>query len=183
MNKTLQRVCVVHVWRSEVQQAGDDSDGPGDGNQMDFSMMVYDGITGRQLIDPTYAKFDSVDNGDVITTAFGANNGLVQVPRATDVIVPYILGVSLDPDLGLGIIGEMVPPTLPSQRVSGASDSGSWADCFGPFTTPVTVGDFNSSTMVLSTDVGALVGLLVSITFETIVSDPFGALNMVYLDR
>jgi hypothetical protein len=103
--------------------------------------------------------------------------------RATDVIVRYSLGVSLDPDLGLGIIGEMVPPTLPHQRLSGGSDSGSWADCFGSFTTPVTVGDFNSSTMVLSTDVGALVGLLVRITFEMIVSDPFGALNMIYLDR
>jgi len=107
----------------------------------------------------------------------------VQVPRATNVIIPYSLGVSLDPGLGLKIIGEMVPPALPHQRLSGASDSGSWADCFGSFTTPVTVGDFNSSTMVLSTDEGALVGLLVRITFETIVSDPFGALNMVDLDR
>jgi hypothetical protein len=180
---TLQRVCVVHVWRIEVQQAGGDSDGPEDGNQMDFSMMVYDGITGRQLIDPTYAKFNEVNNGDVLTTAFGDNNGLVQVPRATDVIVPYILGVSLDPDLGLGIIGEMVPPTLPSQRTSGASDSGAWADCFGSFMPPVTVGDFNSSTMVLVTEMAALVGILVKITFETIVSDPFGALTMVYPDR
>jgi len=180
---TLQRVCVVHVWRIEVQQAGGDSDGPEDGNEMHFTMMVYDGISGRQLIDPTYAKFDSVDSGDVITTAFGDNNGLVQVARATDAIVPYIRAVSLDPDLGIGIIGEMIPPTVPSQRTSGAGDDGSWADCFGSFMPPVAVGDSTSSTMIISTDVGALISLLIPITFETIVSDPFGALTMVYPDH
>jgi hypothetical protein len=179
---TLQRVCVVHVWKIEVQQAGGDSDGQEDGNELDLSMIVYDGVTGRQLIDPTYAKFDSVNSGDVLSNAFGANNGLVQVARATDIIVPYIRGVSFDPDLGLGLIGTAVPETLPAKASGGTNDDGAWADCFAPFQPPVTVGDFTSSTMVLSTGM-ELLGMLIEITFETIVTDPFGALNMVYVER
>jgi hypothetical protein len=178
---TLQRVCVVRVWRIEVLQAGGDSDGPEDGNEIDFSMMVYDGATGQQLIAPTFAMFDSVDSGDVLTGAFGANDGLVQVARAPDTIVPYVFGVSQDTDGALPIIGFAPPWTLPSKQNAGSSDDGAWADSFGPFHPPTTVGDFNSATMLLNTGL-TLLAFQAPLTFETIVTDPFGALNMVYVD-
>jgi hypothetical protein len=150
---------------------------------MDFSMNVYDGNTGLPLIDTTIAMFDSVDNGDVITGAFGANDGFVAIPKATDIIVPYIFAASQDPDMGIDGIGLMVPPKLPSQPTSGASDSGSWADSFHAFRPPTTIGDFNSPTFVLATPSPSLVSFQATVTIETLVTDPYGALGMVYVEH
>ncbi|WP_142251468.1 hypothetical protein [Bradyrhizobium sp. UNPF46] len=180
---TLHRQCVAHVWRINVEQAGGDEDGPEDGNEMDFSMNVYDGNTGLPLIETTIAKFDSVDSGDVITGAFGANDGFVAIPGATDVIVPYIFAASQDPDLGIDGIGLMVPPKLPGQPSSGASERGAWADSFHAFRPPVAVGDTNSQAFVLATLAPSLVAFQATVTVETIVSDPYGALGMVYVEH
>jgi hypothetical protein len=183
---TLQRLCIVHVWKIQVDQAGGDSDGPQDGNEADFGMMVYDGMTGQQLIHPTFATFDSVNSGDVLTGAFGDNNGLVQVLRPSDKIVVYVVGAS---QVGIGGVGYGPPYTLPSKQDAGSSDLGAWADCFGSFKPvikdrdgkddPTALGDQTSDTMVLSTG-PTLLSFLAPVTVETIVTDPFGAKDRVY---
>jgi hypothetical protein len=178
---TLQRVCVVHVWSIEVLSAGGDDSGSEDGNEIDFGMVVFDKATGQQLIQPTYAKLDSVNGGDVLTNLFGANDGFVQVPNPTDTIVPYIKGVSQDPDLAGNVIYWAMPPTLPGRQDSGAIEGGSWADTYSPFDLPTAFGDQTSSTMVLSTGL-TLLSYLARLTFETIVTDPHGALNMIYIE-
>jgi hypothetical protein len=178
---TLQRVCVVHVWSIEVLSAGGDDSGSEDGNEIDFGMVVFDKATGQQLIQPTYAKLDSVNSGDVLTNLFGANDGFVQVPNPTDTIVPYIKGVSQDPDLAGNVIYWAMPPTLPGRQDSGAIEGGSWADTYSPFDLPTAFGDQTSSTMVLSTGL-TLLSYLARLTFETIVTDPHGALNMIYIE-
>jgi hypothetical protein len=183
LTATLQRQCVAHVWRIDVEQAGGDEDGPEDGNEMDFSMNVYDGATGGKLIDTTFAVFDSVDNGAVITTAFGANDGFVAIPNATDTIFPYISAVSQDPDQGVPSLGYAAPEKLPSKPTSGADEHGAWADSFGPYQPPATVGDYNSATMILATPQPSLVSFMARLTIETIVSDPYGALNLNYPDH
>ena len=71
---------------------------------------------------------------------------------------------------------------LPAQPEAGAIADGSWADAYGPFSPPITVGDFESNTMLLSTGLAALLGFLVTLTFNTSVSDPYLALSMVYAD-
>jgi hypothetical protein len=175
---TLQRVCVVHVWSIEVLSAGGDDSGSEDGNEIDFGMVVFDQATGQALINPTYAKLDSVNSGDVLTNLFGANDGFVQVHVPTDTIVPYIMGVNQDTDLD-NVVYWGMPATLPGSPNSGTTAAGSWADAYGPFRLPATVGQVTSNTMVLSTGL-TLLSYLARLTFETTVTDPLGALNFIY---
>jgi hypothetical protein len=168
---TLQWICVVHVWSTEVLSAGGD-----DGIEIDFGMVVFDKATGQRLIEPTYAKPQPVSSGDVLTNLFGANDGFVQVPNPTATIVPFIRAVSQDP-----LVYWAMPDTLPAAPASGSDDGGAWADTFGSFSPPTRVGDVTSNTMVLSTGL-SLLSYLVKLTFETIVTDPNGALDMIYVD-
>jgi hypothetical protein len=161
----------VHVWSTEVLSAGGD-----DGIEIDFGMVVFDKATGQRLIQPTYAKPQSVGSGDVLTNLFGANDGFVRVPNPTATIVPFIRAVSQDP-----LVYWAMPDTLPAAPASGSDDGGAWAGTFGSFSPPTTVGDVTSNTMVLSTGL-SLLSYLVKLTFETIVTDPNGALEMIYVD-
>jgi hypothetical protein len=139
-------------------------------------MVVFDIATGQRLIQPTFASPQDVSSGDVLTNLFGANDGFVQVPYPTDTIVPFIRAASQDPR-----VYWVMPDTLPDHPDSGSNDGGAWADTYGSFSPPTTVGDVTSNTMVLSTGL-TLLSYLVKLTFKTIVTDPNDALNMVYVD-
>jgi hypothetical protein len=183
---TLQRVCLVKVWSIEVLQAGGDDGGPEDGNELDFGFLVFDDATGARLSEETASQFDSVDHGETLTPSFGDKNGFVTVAGGTDTIVPYIKGVSQDPDFnpiplpGPALYWSM-PDTLPDHPDSGANGDGSWADAYASFSPPTTIGDTTTPTFVLSTG-PTLLSYLAKLTFRTIVSDPFNALSMVYPD-
>jgi len=179
---TLRRYCFVRVLKIEVLQAGGDDGGPEDGNEIDFGFVVFDDETREQLSTVTGGKFDSVDHGETLHPSFGDKNGDTWVPKAPDSIVPYIKGVTFDQDLdpSIGPYWAM-PDKLPDHLDSGADGTYSWADTFLPFSPPVTVGDFLSGTMVLSTGV-TLLSYLTYLRIRTVITDPYDALKIPYPD-
>lgn len=181
---TLQRTCFMKVWSIDVLQAGGDDSGPEDGNEIDFGFVVFDNARGAKLSEENFAKFDSVDHGQVLTPIIGDQDHFIAVPGSTDEIVPFIRGVSQDPDFpplpGPAHYWTM-PETLPAKPDSGANGDGSWADAFGTFSPPATMGETTSSTMVISTGL-TLLSYLAKITFRTVVEDPLGVMGMQFPD-
>jgi hypothetical protein len=178
---TLHRDCNVFLDRLHILQAGGDDTGPEDGNDIDFSVVAYDAATGRQVCSQVGHTFNSVDSGIEYQHIALNDRPFLPILRAPNTLAVYVRGTCFDPDGGLGIIGTMVPTTLPTTQDSGASEDGAWADSFQSYAPHRLVGDQFSDTLTLTSGL-TLLAFDAFFRVETIVSDPHGALNIVYVD-
>lgn len=182
---TLGRTCTIPNLGLHVLQAGGNSSGVSDDNDVWFGVALYDADSRHLLPQPTYQKFRGVRHGDSLVAGFeDSGSGGARFANPANAIVVYVQGTCEDAAFGSsGLIGHgIVEDPMPAPPRSGVGDNGCFAAASGPALALHRLpGQYRSDAMTLTTGL-TLLAFDVAVLVETSVTDPYGASFRTYPD-